>query len=576
MYRLLLDHRDELWAEQGAFTRFAEDEVRVILRPTRVYWLLFYEGFHPDLLRDGLDRDQFLDRLWVGVEPRPELKRVLPAERRAIENGDVPIFTVCADARNIWPSSGEPITDFCEESGLALARRSVSELSAGDLKSQTWLIRATLASLALSGTWIPKAKPHRTVAQTDPTPGDLRGKLLESAVRVGDALASSAVRSGAEATWLGITEAGRTLLIGPVGMDLYSGLSGIALFLAQLGAVAGSERHAALARATLTTLRRQISTWKSSFDPIGGFMGWGGIVYALARIGLLWHEPDMLREAEEAAELAQARIERDTEHDIVSGAAGCIGALLSLHRCRPSERILAGAVQCGDQLIRQAQTMPRGIGWPNKRMGELPLTGFSHGAAGFAWALLRLSAATGEERFRTAALAALEYERSQFIEEKGNWLDLRSTRATPDDDDKDQQHFMTAWCHGAPGIGLARLDTLSCLDDPTVRSEIAVALKTTIAEGFGYNHSLCHGDLGNLEFLLQASRTFNDPALKSQVNQIAASILDSIEEYGWLCGLPLTVESPDLMVGLAGIGYELLRLAEPDRVPSVLLLESPK
>jgi lantibiotic modifying enzyme len=29
------------------------------------------------------------------------------------------------------------------------------------------------------------------------------------------------------------------------------------------------------------------------------------------------------------------------------------------------------------------------------------------------------------------------------------------------------------------------------------------------------------------------------------------------------------------MVGLSGIGYQLLRLAEPDRVPSVLLLAPP-
>ena len=29
------------------------------------------------------------------------------------------------------------------------------------------------------------------------------------------------------------------------------------------------------------------------------------------------------------------------------------------------------------------------------------------------------------------------------------------------------------------------------------------------------------------------------------------------------------------MTGLAGIGYQLLRLADPNRVPSVLLLETP-
>ena len=37
----------------------------------------------------------------------------------------------------------------------------------------------------------------------------------------------------------------------------------------------------------------------------------------------------------------------------------------------------------------------------------------------------------------------------------------------------------------------------------------------------------------------------------------------------------MRVESPGLMTGLAGIGYGLLRLAEPTRMPSVLVLEPP-
>jgi lantibiotic modifying enzyme len=52
-------------------------------------------------------------------------------------------------------------------------------------------------------------------------------------------------------------------------------------------------------------------------------------------------------------------------------------------------------------------------------------------------------------------------------------------------------------------------------------------------------------------------------------------VLESIRKHGWLCGNRLHVESPGLMMGLAGIGYELLRLAEPWRVPSVLALEPP-
>ena len=47
MYQLLLKHRAELLADGGPLTRFADDQVRVILRATRTYALLLQESFHP-------------------------------------------------------------------------------------------------------------------------------------------------------------------------------------------------------------------------------------------------------------------------------------------------------------------------------------------------------------------------------------------------------------------------------------------------------------------------------------------------------------------------------------------------
>ena len=48
-----------------------------------------------------------------------------------------------------------------------------------------------------------------------------------------------------------------------------------------------------------------------------------------------------------------------------------------------------------------------------------------------------------------------------------------------------------------------------------------------------------------------------------------------MEAQGWLCGIPHGIETPGLMIGLAGVGYGLLRLAAPNDVPSVLVLAPP-
>jgi lantibiotic modifying enzyme len=220
--------------------------------------------------------------------------------------------------------------------------------------------------------------------------------------------------------------------------------------------------------------------------------------------------------------------------------------------------------------------MKHGLGWETSLGETEPLPGFSHGAAGIAWALLELFALTGEERFRTTARAGIEYERSLYSSELGVWLDAyegkRINRIAIDG----KKSVVSTWCHGAPGIGLARIRCLDYLAEPTIRDEIETALKITMSNGFGLNHSLCHGDLGNLELLLQASEVLHESQWRHQTNRHSSIILDSIDEHGWLCGVPLGVETPGLMTGLAGIGYQLLRVAYPACVPSVLVLAPPK
>ena len=573
IYNLLVKYRTELLSDDGPLKRFAEDEVRVILRPTRLYSLLLNKSFHPDFLRNALERDRLFDRLWVGIQSNPYLAKVIPAEREDLEKGDIPMFTTSPSSRDLRNSSYGRIANFFDESSMSLVQLRLQLLNEADLKKQLWFIRASLTTLSQSFHRTLQRTYSLTVSQNNAN----REQLLASTRSIGDRLEAIALRGENDVSWIGLTITAReNLSLVPSGLDLYDGLPGIALFLAYLGAITQEERYINLAQATLTTLQHQIGQSQFSIKSIGAFDGWGGLIYALTHLGVLWDKPELLAEAEVYVEKLPELIEEDQVLDIIGGAAGCIGSLLSLYCCAPSNRILAVAIQCGDHLLARAQTMKSGIAWNAAFPTKGPLTGFAHGAAGIAWALLELASLTGEKRFQTIALRAIEYERSLFCSELSNWPDLRNFADTVLTNKDNQPTCMTLWCHGAPGIGLARLHSLKHIDDSKMLGEIDAALKNTFAEGFGLNHSLCHGDLGNLEFLLQASQILDKPQLHSQVNRIAAKVLESIKEHGWLCGVPLGVETPGLMTGLAGIGYGLLRLAEPTLIPSVLVLEPPQ
>jgi len=571
-YALLLRHREELVAEEGPIRAFAQDEVRVILRMTQTYGSLLRESFHPDVLRDALDRDRLLDRLWLQVKAGPHLEAVIPAERRDLLQGDIPMFVTRPGARDLWTSFNERLVDFFSESGLALALTRIGHLSAADLARQLWIIRASLSTV-VTGVGAVERRPG-TYPEAPGNSG--RARYLAAARAVGDRLEALAIRDDLKATWLGLDlldEQHPSVV--PLGVDLYDGLPGVALFLAYLGSVTAVERYSALARGALSTLRTQLDQMKGRLPMIGGYCGWGGIVYALTHLGALWEEPGLIDEAEQVVDLLPDLVAQDEEFDVISGSAGCIGSLLNLHCLRPGSKAMAAAVLCGERLHDRAVPMPEGAGKAVRARGaRRPLAGFSHGAAGMAWSLLHLARAAGEPRFRTTALEMMRYERSLFSAQASNWLDLRDwvvEKCRPGDPEPCQ----VFWCHGAPGIGLARLDVLGEVDDAEIRAEIETALRTTVQSGFGYNHSLCHGDLGNLELLLHAHRLAGGQALDEEVERAASRIVSSIERDGWRCGNPRNVESPGLLTGLAGIGYGLLRLADEGRVPCALLLSPP-
>ncbi|MGB9181376.1 MAG: type 2 lanthipeptide synthetase LanM [Pyrinomonadaceae bacterium] len=575
IYQLILKHREELLAEGGPLDAFAEDEVRTVLRPTRMYAMLLYESYHPNLLRDALDRDRLLDKLWVNIEQSQHMARVIPSELRDLNVGDIPLFNTQPGSRHLWSSRNEEITDYFIEPSLNTVRRRMENLSEDDLSRQVWFTRAALTTLTMGigqDQW----------SQYQPEPSSLkadREHLIAAACKVADRLEVLAQRDADTAMWIGVSlvqERNWTLL--PVGNDLYDGTSGIALFLGYLGSMTGEPRYTNLARAALTATKRQLEVILEEpklVGRIGGFSGWGSKLYTLAHLGRLWNEPELFEEAEDLVRRLSELIETDETLDIIGGAAGCIAALLSLYQCTSSQNARAMAIKCAERLLARVEPMSCGAAWrTDNAEADAPLAGFSHGVAGIAWALMEVFALTGDARYRKAAIDAISYERSLFVPQAANWLDIRELKGM-DKADLTKQRFMVAWCHGAVGVGLGRLRSLGHFDDAEVRQEIRIALQTTLERGFGLNHSLCHGDLGNLDLFLQASRLLDDPQLARQTYEIAASILDSINKYGWLCGVPMGVETPGLMTGLAGIGYGLLRLAEPERVPSILTLAPP-
>lgn len=568
MYDLLRSHGNELLAKDGPLEWFTQDEVRVVARATRSYGALLSQSLHPEYLRDALDLDRLLDCLWSGIEDNRHLLRLIPAERQDLLQGDVPIFTTTPVSRDLFTSTGEKIEGYFVKTGMELARERVEGLSEEDRRRQIWFIGASLATLD-EGAEELKLAEYQPIRTSSPCGRkQLRSALIDEACRVGDRLAELALQDGMHAGWIGFAYVKKSWSLDALLEDLYGGLPGLILVLAYLGSF-GPKKYTELARQALRALRIRLEDTARQPRTIGAFNGWAGIIYVLSHLGALWNDPELLSYAHILIERLPELIEKDEALDMVGGCAGCIGSLLALYKVSPSEKILAASIQCGERLLARSQRMENGLGWFTNVETTHPITGFAHGTAGIAWALLELGAQTGIEKYRTAALEGFTYESSRYSSLLGNWVESGDRTELRTQITKAPS---MAWCYGAPGIGMTRAAAMKHTDHPVIRHDLERAVEATIGRGPGTNYSLCHGDLGNLDFLLQAAEATGSHELAQRVDEFTNQILARISKYGWLCGVPLGIESPALMNGLAGICYGLLRLAEPERVPSVLTL----
>jgi Lanthionine synthetase C-like protein/HopA1 effector protein family len=406
---------------------------------------------------------------------------------------------------------------------------------------------------------------------------------LEVASSIGQRLVDEAVWHDDHCTWLGVVpttdDQGRpTLAYGAVGRTLYDGSAGIGLFLALLGAVTGSSAVRATAQAAARQSLAQHATSLTRPGP-GLYTGTTGQALAAATTGVLTGDNNLVH----AGVRSLDRPNTYNEPDVLSGSAGTVLALLTLSTLANEDRLTGVAVTYGDHLLHSAQRGQHGWSWaPPGKVNSPDLTGLSHGAGGIGVTLAELAAATGDERYAAAAVGAFDYERSWFDPRKGNWADLRdqprrASRRAP-------WVFRSQWCHGAPGLALARMRAADILDEPTLRAEGMIAFDTTrrdtrdalLTGSLGF--SLCHGLAGNAEILQDGL-----PLMDQRAAADARALLDDINLTGyqrhvagadpWTCGVPVPdLEVPGLLLGLAGIGYHYLRTAYP-QLPSLLLLE---
>ncbi|WP_347069980.1 lanthionine synthetase LanC family protein [Flavobacterium sp. WV_118_3] len=394
--------------------------------------------------------------------------------------------------------------------------------------------------------------------------------FLETAWDIACELIKSSIWQGDSCTWQGYSmEAVNGKYEGILrtfGADIYSGTSGIALFLAALY----SEKKDAVLLKTIEGCLSQMTSLMHTAPDHGFYSGKPGIASALIKIGSQLERSEIVAAGIKLLESIPTTSLQSYEIDVISGAAGTIPVLLDVYKTYPNPVLLDKAIALGDLLYHSAEKNKDVWSWRTVP-SQKNLTGFSHGSSGIALALLQLYEVTENPQFLEAATGGFNYERQSFDATQHNWPDFRDGVSTT---------YNTvcglAWCHGAPGIALSRLKANRIKPDSTFEQEMFVALTTTkdnvyhnLMDNLNHtNYSLCHGIAGNAEILLDCSPEYYQLA---ETVGTAGIYKYKTNRLPWPTGVNSGQYTPGLMMGIAGTGYFYLRLLDPEKHKSLLL-----
>lgn len=342
----------------------------------------------------------------------------------------------------------------------------------------------------------------------------------------------------------------------PMDMYLYDGICGVIVYIAAYLHCHYKEIQIDQVQVLFDRLTEQLFAYTDKMLSeqleimnlnTGIMCGESSIVYTYLLLCKLTGKTDFKAYAVKHMTILKKIWKSDTNYDLLSGNAGLLIVCIHMFAVTKDSSYMAWAEDIAEWLLNQSVKQKQGIGWKIPEC-DYPLAGLAHGCSGFLLAFSRLYKVTENYEWEKCIKDILIYENSLFNSEHMNWNDLRNM------DCSESKTFcdFSAWCHGAPGILIAREEMLENMRKDEVElhqivQKNIVDAKKKIKQTKSERGCLCHGTMGLWHISPSA---FESP------------VYISVQEW----------HNNGFMTGISGMGYELL-YAENSALPDILRLK---
>lgn len=525
VYKMLIDYKDIL-IESKILEEFKNLKVRVLFRDTNQYATILMHMQHPQMLMDMLDREKALENMWVFPYSN---KLITDSENRDMMFNDIPVFFNLTNSNHIEGNQSMMIEDYYDYTPYEYLLRSIDEISEEEMQRQLSVIQLHF------GDFSSVRKHELSILETLNTPiSDIHIEwdeklVLQEVLQIADDIMEKAIDLD-HISWIvphNQSDEDVWSLI-PLSDDFYNGASGLLLFYYHLYQQTGIKKYEVFYKKILEQCNPEIV-----FDYQLGLSGYPSYLHAFSYMTDFKDDSAkifkwILQYCSKIEELLNEKQDAITELDYLNGISSLIGSLVRLYKNTQIPKILELAIKCGDFLV-------------DKNVCGDDIS-FGHGEFGKALVMNRLYEITNIKKYDMFISTLLNRINSEGNEEL-----------------KDNLH----WCTGYLGIEMTKHEMMhkTTFESLLFNNDTSHIENKTLLN----NDSLCHGNMSLIELFLSKSESL----LKARnIGMSVTYLKNKNKEFKLMHNKDF--EDISLFTGTSGVGYQLLRLMNPDEVPNIL------
>lgn len=526
-YNLLIEFKDEL-KEIIEWKEFYEGEFRQVLRNTKLYYKFLDAASHPYYLKNEEDRNKVFGKLCGTEIISGAHEKVIESECSQLRKGDVPYFYTKYDEHALFSGDTKVCDTFYSRTLKKTLTEKIGILSEHDLQKQLYLIKSSVYKRS--------SEEKEVIYNVD----------VDIFEYINNVHLINDKSNKYEYITTVLTDSGEKL--DQMKPTLYEG-AGMAMTILGLYLYTRDEKYSEVFRKLYRYDKDTVQEIYRLSGSLGIFDGVGAIMYLYFNAGIALKDEGYMKAFEDCLDFySEVNIAEYSSTDVISGCAGIVHFLAEVSEKDTNinkKKIEKTLYRFADKLYMACVE--------NVLTED---TGFAHGYAGIASALIRSGHILENDDYYREGMALIRKE-DQFIVQKN------------------EDGGLIAWCYGASGLLLSRM-----ISKKYARRKDKNSFKNAISNFYNrlisydkwsnYEDILCHGRLGNLDVLRYYSEHMG---LNADIERITHKLNQEIKKKGFRINSKLGIQKIGLMNGLTGYLYHKLR-EEYKTFPCVLMLES--